>query len=161
MRTRLAEANEHRQHKRYEQARHILDELYRAHPDDAEVNYHYAWLLDNMGKERAAIPFYERAIASGLSGGDLQNALLGLGSSYRCVGHYAKSVDLLRRAIDEYPDAREFPVFLAMALYNTGDHRGAMELLMRELAETTADDGIKRYAQAILFYADKLDQVWT
>jgi hypothetical protein len=51
-------------------------------------------------------------------------------------------------------------VFLAMALYNAGECREAVELLLRNLAETTGDEGISAYNRAILFYAGRLDETW-
>lgn len=160
MRDKLAMAVEHRKAERYDEARQILEELYKATPNDPIVNYQYAWLHDRMGDERGAVPFYERAIQQGLAGEDLQGALLGLGSTYRCLGEYDKSVETLRRGMTEFPDAREFPTFLAMALYNTGKHAEAMELLLLTLVETSSDEGIKGFEEAIRFYADKLDETW-
>ncbi len=160
MQDKLAQAAEHRAAQRYDEARQLLSELHAAHPDDAAVNYQYAWLHDATGDERGAVPYYERAIQLGLPKDDLRGALLGLGSTYRTLGEYAKAVETLRRGMTEFPDAREFPVFLAMALYNTGIHAEAMELLLLTLVETSSDDGIKRFERAIRFYADKLDQTW-
>jgi hypothetical protein len=48
-----------------------------------------------------------------------------------------------------------------MALYNTGNHDEAMELLLKTLANTSGDPGVLRYQRAILFYADKLDETWS
>ena len=41
-----------------EQARTILLELVTAHPDDAEINFQTAVVLDNLELERESIPFY-------------------------------------------------------------------------------------------------------
>ncbi|MFL5800214.1 MAG: tetratricopeptide repeat protein [Roseiflexaceae bacterium] len=149
-----------RQDGRVEESRDLLLKLVAAHPDDPVVNYQCAWSHDTMGLERAAVPFYERAIAHGLAGADLAGALLGLGSTYRCLGQYQLAIDTLRRGIAEFPNDRSFEVFLAMALYNAGQHAEVTERLLRALAETSADDSIRRYQRAILFYADKLDQTW-
>lgn len=160
MQTQLAQAIEHRTAQRFDEAKTLFAQLYAENPDDPLVNYHYAWLHDSMGEESAAVPFYERAIAAGLPDADLRGAMLGLGSTYRTLGEYQKSVDLLRRGMFRFPEAGEFPVFLAMALYNTGDHAEAMELLLKVIADTADDDGIQSFQRAILFYADKLDEVW-
>jgi tetratricopeptide (TPR) repeat protein len=119
-----------------------------------------AWLCDTQGKESEAVPYYERAIAQGLAGEDLRGAMLGLGSTYRCLGQYDRAVDMLRAGIERFPEAGEFAVFLAMALYNTGQHTEAMSLLLSTLVQSTHDDGIGAYRNAILFYHDKLDQTW-
>lgn len=156
----LAQAIEHRTAKRYDEAKVLFAELHAENPDDPLVNYHYAWLHDSLGEEAAAVPFYEKAIERGLPDTELQGAMLGLGSTYRTLGEYQKSVDMLRRGMFRFPEAGEFPVFLAMALYNTKNHAEAMELLLRVIADTADDDGIQNFQRAILFYADKLDKVW-
>ncbi len=160
MRDRLEEAIELRSAGRAEEARAILLELVAASPNDAEINYQTAWVHDTLGREREAVPFYVRAIELGLSGADLEGALLGLGSTYRTLGMYQQAEDTLRRGIQAFPHNRAFPVFLAMTQYNTRHYSEAMELLLTTLAETTADASILRYKRAILFYAPQLDQTW-
>jgi tetratricopeptide (TPR) repeat protein len=160
MQAKLTQAIEHRTAKHFDEARQLFAELYAENPDDPQVNYHYAWLHDTMGEESAAVPFYEKAIAGGLPDEDLRGAMLGLGSTYRTLGEYEKSVALLRRGMFRFPEAGEFPVFLAMALYNTGAHAEAMELLLKVIVNTADDDGIQQFNRAIEFYADKLDEVW-
>jgi tetratricopeptide (TPR) repeat protein len=160
MHEKLAHAIELRSQKQYAEAHTLVDELYAEHPDDPLINYHYAWLLDNLGEETNAVPFYERAITNGLSGDDLSGALLGLGSTYRCIGQYDRAVMLLREGMAKFPDTGEFPVFLAMALYNTGEHAEAMSLLLKTIANTSKDEGVQEFKQAILYYADRLDEVW-
>jgi tetratricopeptide (TPR) repeat protein len=161
MKDQLALAIRLRQEGQVEHSRELLLKLVAAHPDDPAVNYQCAWSHDTLGLEREAVPFYERAITGGLSGEDLAGVLLGLGSTYRCLGEYQRAIDTLRRGVAEFPDNRSFEVFLAMALYNVGQHAEAIEQLLRALAETSADDSIHDYKRAILFYADKLDQTWT
>lgn len=143
-----------------EQARELLLALLGETPDDPNINYQLAWVHDSMGLESEAVPYYQKAISSGLSGQDRRGALLGLGSTYRTLGQYEHSMRILEQGRNEFPDAREFNVFYAMTLYNLGRNAEAMELLLREVGETSGDDGIARYRRAILFYADKLDQVW-
>ncbi|GAA0853027.1 hypothetical protein GCM10008915_72860 [Bifidobacterium pullorum subsp. gallinarum] len=87
-------------------------------------------------------------------------ALLGLGSTYRTLGLYNKSKEIFERGRQDYPQAREFNVFYAMTLHNLGQYDKAMELLLKELGETSSDEGIHRYQRAIVFYSDKLNQVW-
>jgi hypothetical protein len=61
----------------------------------------------------------------------------------------------------QFPGSRQFEVFLALTLYNLGEYASSMELLIKNLAETSEDDSIQRYRRALLFYADKLDQTWS
>lgn len=143
-----------------QQARALLLELLALYPDDAELNYQTAWVHDNLGLESEAVPFYLRAIELGLSRDSLQGALLGLGSTYRTLGEYAKAEQMLRRGMQEFPQDRAFPVFLAMALHNLQRHTEAMQLLLTNLAETTTEPSILRYKKALLFYAPQLDKTW-
>lgn len=156
----LASALKLRETEKHEEARQLLLELHNEFPNDPQVNYQCAWIHDLLGLEREAIPFYEKAIQEGLSGDDLKSALLGLGSTYRCIGEYRKSIDTLQHALTLFPNSLEFKVFLAMAYYNIGEHSKAMELLLNSLADTSKDEGILRYQRAIRFYSDKLDQIW-
>jgi tetratricopeptide (TPR) repeat protein len=149
-----------REAKKHEEARELLLELQTEFPDDPQVNYQCAWIYDLLGLEREAIPFYEKAIQEGLSGDDLKGALLGMGSTYRCIGEYQKAKETFQHAIELFPERHEYKTFLAMTYYNLGDHAKAMELLLNSLAETSRDEGVLRYQRAIQFYADKLDETW-
>lgn len=156
----LAAALRLRDQGKHPDALHILLDLHQQFPDNPIVNYHCASAHDTLGHEKAASPFYARAIQRGLTGDDLRGACLGLGSSYRCVGQYAKAETTLRQGLQKFPKARELAVFLAMALYNQQKHAEAMQLLLTHLGETTREPHLMRYQRAILFYADKLDQRW-
>lgn len=160
MEERLAEAARLREEGQLEASRDLLLALAAEHPNDPRVNYQAAWAHDRLGLEREAVPFYERAIALGLTGEDLAGALLGLGSTLRALGDYPAAVRTLRRAVDEFPDRPAMSVFLAMALHNSGEHAEATERLLRVVAETSADPSIRRYRRAIGFYADDIDRVW-
>jgi tetratricopeptide (TPR) repeat protein len=156
----LREAIRFRQRGEYVKAWRILQRLQRVDPDDARLNYQCAWVCDLRGQGGAAVPFYERAIRGGLAAEDLRGALLGLGSTYRCLGKYRDAAAVLRRGLRTFPEAREFSVFLALVQYNMNQHAAAMESLLRALAETTCDPGLRRYQRALLYYADKLDRKW-
>ena len=156
----LASAIHLRETQNHEEARQLLLALHSEFPNDPQVNYQCAWIHDLLGLEREAIPFYEKAIETGLSGDDLKSALLGMGSTYRCIGDYQKSIDTFQQALSLFPSSHEFNVFLAMAYYNMGEYTKAMELLLNSLADTSCDEGVLRYRRAIRFYSDKLDQTW-
>jgi tetratricopeptide (TPR) repeat protein len=156
---RLAAAVKLREEGEVEAARLALLELAAERPDDAVVAYQAAWAHDALGLESAAVPLYERALELGLDGNDLEGALLGLGSTYRTLGRYDDAERTLRRGRDTFGPGRAFDVFLAMALYNLEQHAEAMELLLGAVAESS-EESIRRYRRAILFYADKLDEIW-
>ena len=149
-----------RETEKHEEARQLLLELHSEFPQDPQVNYQCAWIHDLLGLEREAIPFYEKAIQIGLSGNELKSALLGMGSTYRCIGEYRKAINTFQYARAVFPDAHEFNVFLAMAYYNIGEYSKAMELLLNSLVSTSNNEGILRYQRAIRFYSDKLNQIW-
>ena len=142
------------------QALTVLQRLLKKQPDDAHLHYQAAWTCDGLGRKREAVPHYEAALELGLQDEDLRGALLGLGSTYRALGEYEKSAMTLKAGIEFFPEAREFAVFLAMACYNLGQHYEAMTLLLRTVAETSNDAGVMPFKEAILFYADKLEQTW-
>jgi len=156
----LASAIHLRESENHEEARQLLLELHAKFPDDPQVNYQCAWIHDLLGLERDAIPFYEKAVHTGLTGNDLKNALLGMGSTYRCIGEYQRSIEIFQHALTLFPHSHEFNVFLGMAYYNIHEYSKAMELLLNSLAYTSSDEGILRYQRAIRFYSDKLDQTW-
>jgi tetratricopeptide (TPR) repeat protein len=135
----------------------ILLDLYNSQPDSAKVNYELACTYDHQGVEDEAIGFYEHAIQCGLAGDDLRGALLGLGSSYRCVERFGDAARVLHKGAAEFPDAREFEIFLALTKYNMGDHAEAMRLLLSHIAECTGDAGTGKFKRAISYYAEHLD----
>ncbi|MFD1127361.1 tol-pal system YbgF family protein [Paenibacillus provencensis] len=80
----------------------------------AQLNYQIAWTYDSLGLEKEAVPYYLDAISMGIQGEDRSGALLGLGSTYRTLGQYEAAENVLRQGIDEFPENKEFRVFLAM-----------------------------------------------
>lgn len=143
-----------------EEARSLLVALVGDHPDHAAANLQCAWTHDKLGLEAEAVPFYERAIELGLTSDDLESALLGLGSTLRALGRYPESLDVLDRAVAEFPDNHALQVFRAMAHYNNGLTKEATEALLRLLVTTSADPGIRSYEAALEIYAEDLDRTW-
>ncbi|GLV58960.1 hypothetical protein KDH_57880 [Dictyobacter sp. S3.2.2.5] len=143
-----------------ERARALLMELLAAYPDDAEITYQAGVAHDNLGLEQGAIPLYVRAIDLGLAGPDLERCLLGLGSTYRGLGRYDEAVATLRRGVREFPQNRALQTFLAMALYNSGEYREAMEIALTNLLETTNDEKLQYFKRGLTYYSQHLDEVW-
>lgn len=143
-----------------DQAHARLLELAAEFPEDDSVSYQTAWIHDRLGLEAAAVPFYRRAIAGGgLSPDELRGATVGFGSTLRGLGRYAEAVAVLRRGAQQFPEDGAIAAFLAMALYNTGEHHEAMSLLLGLLAATSTDPGVQRYRKAVEHYAQDLDAV--
>ncbi|WP_052400779.1 tetratricopeptide repeat protein [Oceanobacillus jeddahense] len=156
----LQKAIELREKGELNESKNIILRLVEDHPNNAFLNYQCAWSHDVLGEERKAVPYYEKAIQLGLEKENLEDALLGLGSTYRTLGEYEKSKETFLKGLESFPNNRAIQVFYAMTLYNVKEHHQAMELLLKNIAETTGDEDIKKFGRAIGFYADKLDTVW-
>ncbi|WP_057776630.1 tetratricopeptide repeat protein [Cytobacillus dafuensis] len=139
----------------------LLVELVKEYPMDAIVNYQCAWSYDLLGEESKAVPYYEDAIKLGLSGQDLEGAFIGLGSTFRALGEYEKSKQVFQKGISQFPNNQVLQVFYSMTLYNLDEHQNAMQILLKCLLDNTQDEEILNYKNAISFYSDKLDRVWT
>ena len=133
-----------------------LKELDAKFPNVAEIAYQLAWTCDVLGREAEALPYYEKAVALGLPPNELAGALLGLGSTLRNLGQYERSAEVLRSGQAQFPDNREFDVFLAMTLHHLDRPAEAMKLLLTTIADTSEDPGLTAYQRAIRFYAGKL-----
>jgi tetratricopeptide (TPR) repeat protein len=157
----IDKAIEMRKTGRQKESNELLIKLADESPDDAFINYQCAWSFDVLGLELKAVPYYEKAIQLGLSGKDLEGAIIGLGSTYRTLGEYEKSRGVFQKGINLYPNNQAIKVFYALTLYNLKEHGYAMELLLNSLIETTTNKEIVDYKKAIGFYSDKLDQIWT
>ncbi len=165
MQDRLAEAIQLREIGRAKQDQAILEEartlllaLAADYPDDASVTFQTAVVYDNLGLERESIPFYLKAFDQGLTGADLERALMGLGSTYRVLGEYQQAKEILLRGMREFPHNRAIQVFLAMTLYNLQEYKEAMELVLSNLLETTSDEKLQYFKRAISYYALHLDE---
>ena len=133
-----------------------LKSLDERHPNVAEINYQLAWSCDVLGRAADALPYYEKAVALGLPPNELSGALLGLGNTLRTLGQPARATEVLRSGKAQFPENREFDVFLALALHDLGQHSAAMQLMIETLCDTTEDPGLTAYQRAIRHAAAKL-----
>jgi tetratricopeptide (TPR) repeat protein len=143
----------------YGQSREILPRLQKldaAHPNVAEINFQLAWTCDVLGRAQEALPYYEKAIALGLSANELSGALIGLGSTLRTLGQPDRSAEVLRSGQLQFPDNTEFAAFLALTLHAQGQHAAALRLALETLCATTEDPGLTAYQRAIRHEAGKL-----
>ncbi|MBB2947708.1 tetratricopeptide (TPR) repeat protein [Actinoplanes lutulentus] len=141
-------------------ARELLLDLRGEYPSDARVAYQTAWAHDVLGLEAEAVPHYRAAIAGDLSGEEMREALLGLGSTLRALGRDEEAGRVFEQGVQLFPDFRPLRVFRALLRYNTGENREAVADLLRLLVETTADPEIQRYQRAVTAYAEDLDRSW-
>ncbi|OBR66899.1 hypothetical protein A7K91_16855 [Paenibacillus oryzae] len=143
-----------------EEAKTVLLELLTQEPLNPSAWYQCAWVHDVMELEREAIPYYKRALEMDLRHEERQGAYLGLGSTLRTLGRYEEAKLIFEEAISKYPDRREYQVFYAMVRFNQNAYNEAMEIVLKQLADTSSDKGIQEYKNAIHFYSDKLNKVW-
>jgi tetratricopeptide (TPR) repeat protein len=146
-----------RRESKFTEALAILLDLYKAHPGDPLVNCELACTYDPQGMVDEAIPHYEFALENGLEGDERRGALLGLGSSYRSTGRITDAVRTLQKGIKEFPDAPEFKVFMALSLYNLGQHRESVSLLLGHIAEYSKEPATRQYRAALAHYAAEPD----
>jgi tetratricopeptide (TPR) repeat protein len=156
----LRSAQELRAAGKHEQARELLVSLARRFPVDAVMQYEAACVHDFLGLEAEAVPFYLAALAGELPLPLRRSAFTGLGSTYRTLGSFQQAHSALMQGLAEFPQANEIRVFLAMTCYNLGEHKSAVESLLRLLAGTTSDPDVKAYARAIDFYAQDIERTW-
>jgi hypothetical protein len=134
----------------------LLQQLDARFPNVAEIAYQLAWTCDGLGRAAEAIPHYERALALGLAPNDHAGALLGLGSTLRATGAFARSAEILRSGQQLFPDHREFDVFLALTAHDLGQHADALKLVVLALIDTSEDPGITAYQRALRYQVQQL-----
>ncbi len=141
---------------RHEEALQLAVKLVRSRPQDAECAYEAACVNDFLGHEEVAAGLYTIALTGPLSDEQERGAFLGLGSTYRVLGEFQKSVDVLDRGLTRFPEAPELRAFRAITLYNLGRSAEAVSCLLGLVAETSADPQISRLRPALRLYAREL-----
>ena len=137
----------------------LLQDLVRVSPEDCNVQYQLACTYDREGMEDRAIDHYEACLqdSTALKPADRRDALLGLGSTYRCLEQYGDAVRVLSRGLLENPDAEEFRVFLALCHHNLGQHQDAISALLHHIADFSSHADTAKYRHALHTYADQPD----
>jgi len=134
--------------------------LIQKYPQHAGLQYMAASICDSDRTETEAVPFYVKALELGLSGVERRDAYLGLASTYRSLGQYQMSQETFLRGLQDFPSYRPYQVFLALTEYNLKRVDKSVSLLLKELVATTIDTDIKSYQRALLFYADRLEEIF-
>ena len=129
----IARAKALRRNDELEASQELLLDLLAQHPNDPLVLYEVGGSYDVMGEEKDAIPYYQKAIKAGLAGEDLQECLVCLGSSHRNVGNFDDAVEVLEKAVKQFPDDNSGKVFLALAYYSDGREDESVRLLLELL----------------------------
>ncbi|MET4655082.1 hypothetical protein ABIC15_001803 [Exiguobacterium sp. PvP048] len=149
-----------RQAKQYQAAKAFVASYLKQLPDDPMIHYQMAWCHDNLGEEAAAVPHYVAAIKLGLAAPDLQEAYVGLGSTYRALGRYDDAYRTLTEGLVHFPQHAVLQTFLALTLHNLDRSAEAIERLIGTLVDTTENPEIHAYARAPRFYASRVDETW-
>jgi tetratricopeptide (TPR) repeat protein len=157
----LAAAKALRERDELEHSQQLLLALLEEHPNDPSVLFEVGGSYDVMGQEAEAIEFYRRAVDEGLQDDELQECLVCLGSSLRVIGDFDEAVEVLEDATLRFPEKRSGQAFLALAYYNAGEHRKAVQLLLDLLLETTSDENILAYTEPLSFYREYPDNDWS
>lgn len=144
----------------FEASRALLKSLIDQNVSVTQANLHIAWSYDAQGLEAQAVPFYEQALTGNLADDDRLDALLGLGSTLRGLGLYEKALSVLEKGVAEFPEAKHILPFYAMCLYNVGQHKKAVTLLLKLLMNTTNSADILAYKSALDEYLEDIDKTW-
>ncbi|RDB34014.1 tetratricopeptide repeat protein [Exiguobacterium sp. RIT594] len=149
-----------RQAKQYHATKALVASYLHQAPDDPLIHYQMAWCHDNLGEEAAAVPHYVAAIELGLPEPDLQEAYVGLGSTYRALGRYDNAYQTLTEGLVHFPNHAALQTFLALTLHNLDRSAEAIERLIGTLVDTTENPEIRAYGSALRFYASRVNETW-
>ncbi|SDH91387.1 Tetratrico peptide repeat-containing protein [Vibrio xiamenensis] len=126
----------------------------------AQASLHIAWNHDQQSQEQQAVQHYQAALEGPLLPSDRFDALFGLASTLRSLGDYQQARHYFELTLQEFPEHLEVKPFYAMCLYNLGDSKSALALLLELLVSTTDNAAIQDYQRAIRLYAADLDRTW-
>jgi len=107
----------------FENSENIFLELLKTDSKNASTNYHYAWLQDLKGNEEKVIKHYQTAIENNLKEKELADCMFGLGSSYRMIKNYDKSIEKFKKAIKLFPNKYELNLFLSFSYFDSVNHK--------------------------------------
>lgn len=142
-------------HGRHEEAYHLLTEWLIKDPENPRLIAEMAFVLDNMGREAEAIPYYQKVIAQ-LDRPIVEEVYIGLGSSLRVMGRVAESYAVLAAGRKKFPKNQALEVFLALSQFSQHNYGDAMRSVMNVLLHSTAGKWIEDYRPTLEFYRDHL-----
>lgn len=134
-----------------EDFRALIDRLADELPAGSAVgDFERACAWDSIGHSDQAVPLYERALATGLTGIRRRRAVIQMSSSLRNVGQADRAVELLTAEMNAGSDELDDAVraTLALALTDVGREREAVSLAVRALAKH-----LPRYQRSMANYA--------
>lgn len=132
------------------------ESLHSRFPDDARVTFEYAGALDAAGRDGAAIPAYELALAQGLREPHRHRARIQLASSLRNAGRYDLARTLLGELRHDRPESAAVAAFGALVDLSDGAPAVAVADLIDALLARATDDDSQLYRAALARYAAQL-----
>jgi hypothetical protein len=143
---------------RDDEFRALIDELVAELPDDDPIGlFERACAWDSTGHSDRAVPLYQRALQSGLTGYRRRRAVIQMSSSLRNVGQVETAVTLLEAERDIDPATVDeqtrtlsdaISATLALCLVDSGREREAVSVAVSALAPH-----LPRYQRSMANYA--------
>jgi hypothetical protein len=118
-------------------------------PDDPETRVAAAYACDRAGREAEAVRHYDAAWSLGVPERHRRRFLLGYGSTLRNVGRIEESVALLGDASAADPAYPAYKVFLALALFSSGERSAAMATMLDAVLDVAGGASLDGYERAI------------
>lgn len=131
--------------------------LYFQFPKNPRISYEYGGVFDFLGKENEAIPLYLEALQLGLSGSFRIKALIQLGSTYRNIGKFEESRNVLEKAVKESDGDPAALIFLSLTLWSAGKSGEATLLALRHIYREN-QGLVQRYRRSIDNYLNELEE---
>ena len=126
-----------------------FERLLAEHPDNPRLVYEVGGAYDTAGEEETALGFYTRALELGLEGELRRRCLLQYASTLRQLDRFEESLDVLNRAILEFPSSPSLRVWKALTLHASGRGNGGFALLLETIADHVGSPEIARYEAAL------------
>jgi tetratricopeptide (TPR) repeat protein len=113
-----------------------------------------AWLelalaLDSRGREREAVPAYERALRLGLEPADRRTALISLASSQRNLGQTTEALRTIERARREFREDPAVEGFAALILLDAGRPERALRVAGLALVREADPEAFGGFGEAL------------
>ncbi|MEZ4403510.1 MAG: tetratricopeptide repeat protein [Kofleriaceae bacterium] len=137
------------------EVRRQAEALAAGYPDDPRALAAAAYANDRLGREAAAVRYYQRAHLLGGPPDDRAGFLLGYGSTLRNVGRADDAVAILAEAVASYPADAALHAFLALALGAAG-HPALALATMLEAGLLSSPEAFAPYRRALTGYARAL-----
>jgi len=125
-------------------------------PDDVLARVAAAYACDRAEREAEAVAHYDAAWALGVPIELRRRFLVGYGSTLRQVGRLEESVAVLGDACGADPGYPAYKVFLALALFSSGERTASVATLLDAVLDVAGGSSLDGYERAIAEYQRQL-----